>query len=477
MIVISDGDPTPPTPAILQGFVQEGIKISTVAVGTHGPAESGLLQRIAVDTGGMYYKAASPSVLPKIFMREARRVARPLIFEPQGGVQPMVTSSHETLTGIPNSLPGIKGFVLTHRKDSPLVEVPILSPLPAEEINASILATWTYGLGRTAVFTSDVGKTWATDWLQWSNYDQFFSQLVRWTMRPTAEDGKYQVATQIRDGKVQTIVTAMDREDRLVNFLEMTASAIGPDLQPFSFSLKQKAPGRYVGEFEITASGAYILNVIPAPGQAPLTTGVTVPFSDEYRVRQTNRRLLEEIAQLTPVGGQSGQLLEPLDSQSLKKILDYDPFRSDLPKARSLEDVWPLAVLVGAVLFFSDVLVRRVAFDPMIAARWLHAKLRPGESTADAGRRATLDRLRSKKSDVAEELDKQRAATSFEVDGNSIAPTSTAADQFSSPSTTAEDTRRSASSPSAPTPESTESSYTARLLDAKRKAQSKKDNQ
>ena len=37
MIVISDGDPWPPTAAVVNALNKEKIKVSTVAVGTHGP--------------------------------------------------------------------------------------------------------------------------------------------------------------------------------------------------------------------------------------------------------------------------------------------------------------------------------------------------------------------------------------------------------------------------------------------------------
>ena len=476
MIVISDGDPTFSNKAVLKGFAKEGIKISTVAVGTHGPAGAVSLQEIAQVTGGTYYVASNPNFLPKIFMREARRVARPLIHEPEGGVQPEVMFQHEILTGISGGLPSLKGFVLTQRKENALVEIPLLSPSPSEPINASILATWTYGLGRTAVFTSDACKLWAPDWVSWSQYDQFFSQLVRWTMRPTAEEGKYQVATHIRDGKVQVIVNALDKEDRLVNFLDISGAGLGPDLKPFPISLKQKAPGRYVGEFDITTSGSYVLSLIPGPGQAPLTTGVTVPFSDEYRVRHTNRQLLEGIAKLTPVGGTVGQISEPLETDSLKALLASDPYRNDLQKARSLEDVWPLAVLLGAVLFLGDVFVRRVALDPMIPIRWVRSKFTATETQVDAERRSRLDRLRLSKSDVAEEMDKQRSSTTFTPSDDAVVADASAVDQFSTPTATASTESRAEQPTKSLGVEKEETSYTARLLDAKRRAQSKKES-
>ena len=82
MIVISDGDPTPPRPGgAVASLQQQKVQVSTVAVGTHGPAGSAPLRNLAQATGGQYYAVRSPSELPRIFQREARRVAKPLIVE------------------------------------------------------------------------------------------------------------------------------------------------------------------------------------------------------------------------------------------------------------------------------------------------------------------------------------------------------------------------------------------------------------
>jgi len=296
MIIISDGDPTAASGAVLNEFTKNQIKISTVAVGAHGTVGTAELKRIANATGGNYYVVNNAAALPKIFMREARRVARPVIFEPEGGVQPIKQlPNHEALTGISGELPRIRGFVLTERKDSPLVEVPLLSPKPAEPENASLLATWNYGLGRTAVFTTDAGKRWASDWVGSPNYEQFFSQLVRWTMRTQNDDGKYSVATQVKDGRVQVILNAKDSDDNFLNFLDVNATAFGPDLAPINVPLRQQAPGRYVGEFVPESSGSYMLSILPGTGRQVLTTGVNLPFSDEYRIRQANMRLIEQL--------------------------------------------------------------------------------------------------------------------------------------------------------------------------------------
>jgi uncharacterized membrane protein len=475
MIIISDGDPTPASNGVLNDFTNNKIKISTVAVGAHGVVGTAELKRIANRTGGNYYEVTNAAALPKIFMREARRVSRPLVYEPEGGVVPInQLPGHEVMSGITGPLPSIRGFVLTERKDSPLVEVPLLSPKPNEPDTASLLATWTYGLGRTAVFTTDAGKRWAADWVGSPYYDQFFSQLVRWTMRPSGDEGKYSIATNVKDGRVQIVVNALDANDQFLNFLDMSATAIGPDLKPLTVPLRQQAPGRYLGEFAPEQSGSYMVSVSPGAGKPTITTGVTVPFSDEYRVRQANLRLLEQMAGQRPAGGEPGKVLPDLEVDSLDDALAVDTYREGVPPAKSLRDIWPFAVLLGASLFFADVFVRRVAVDLGAPLRWMAKRMRRKPANEiDRQRQQSLDRLRSSKSSVSDELDRQRAAVSIEVpEPSASAPK--ASEAFGKPESTPQAQQKPASTPTGMSVEE-EKSYTSRLLEAKRQAKKKQN--
>jgi uncharacterized membrane protein len=469
MIIISDGDPTPPASGILTQFASNQIKISTVAVGAHGPAGHQTLQNIATVTGGNYYVATNPQALPKIFQREAMRVSRPLVYEPEGGAVPQITYPHEIVQGLPRDLPNLQGFVLTQLKDSPLVEVPIRASKPSEQENQTILATWTYGAGRTAVFTSDVGKRWAGDWASWNGFDQFFSQLVRFTMRPTISDAKFSVATNVGNGAVEVVVNALNQQDEFLNFLDMQAVAVGPDLKPLPLIMRQVAPGRYVGSFESDNAGSYLVNVIPGPGMPPLTTGASVPFSDEYRLRKTNFAALERFANLSPEGGKPGQLAESLDSQSLGSLIQNDTYRPGLPQAMSLQDIWPWCLLLGAVCLFGDIFVRRVSLDYAYPIKWVVKRLNPGETAADSERKQSLERLRSKKTQVSDEMQDVRANTRFESDGNADPETLNQA--LSGKSAVAPEVRPT-SSPSMSQKEEP-GGYTSRLLAAKKAAQKK----
>lgn len=477
MIVVSDGDPQPPFSSTLNRYKQAGIQITTVAVGTHGPPGSTPLRDIAAVTGGQYYVVTNPQSLPKIYQREARRVSRPVVKD-LPDVSPVIVYPHEILAGIDGPLPPLKGMVLTSVKQNPLVEVAVRSPEPADAQHATILAAWTYGLGRTAVVTTDAGHRWATAWTQWPGYDKFYGQLVRWAMRPASDGGKYKVAGDVRDGTVRVVITALDAHDEFRNALTMSGAAVGPDLEPFEFPIRQLAPGRYVGEFDAGKAGSYHVTVLPAPDEAPVVTGVNVSYSAEYRDWDTNVGLLQHLAALQPRGGAAGVLsAADLDEPQLDQLLALEAFRADLPKAVSSRDVWPVLLLVCSVLFLADVFVRRVAVSlewVVPAVRWVRSRVLRRRSAAEVEQR--LAHLRTRKQELAQSIEQRRAATR-------LAPADELESAPPSPGATAPEDRPAAGGglapPAAPrgpaAPESDEDSYTARLLEAKKQARAEQD--
>ncbi|MFH1268079.1 MAG: glutamine amidotransferase, partial [Planctomycetota bacterium] len=469
MIVISDGDPSRPGRAVVNALANSKITVSTVAVGCHGPAGSKTLSDLARATGGKYYSVQNAKALPKIFQREARRVAQPLIYENPLGVRPYVKFHHEITSGIGQTLPPIKGFVMTTRKDNPLVEVALVSPQPGAERNRTILASWTYGLGKAVAFTSDAGARWATDWTDWENYDKLFGQMVVWAMRPPADEGKFTVATDVEDGQVRVVIAALDSEDEFLNFLDMSANVVrpGPELSTTELEIEQTAPGRYVGSFPARDSGSYFVMINPGAGKAPIRTGVNVPYSDEFRGRATNDPLLGQLAALVPEGGTVGKLIEgPQSFDDIKPFLAVNTFRHDLSKATSSQPVWYYLVLVGSGLFFFDVFVRRVhvgfGWVPALAGR-----IRDGifGRKAEPAEIEMMERLKTSKAEVGDRVEQLRAGARFEPSTEAAADAESIA-ELERPTT-----------PSKPPPEQPslaqepeEESYTERLLKAKRRA-------
>ena len=429
MIVISDGDPVRPTVTAIRALVQQGVKVTTVAVGSHGRLGSQMMQNLAQQTGGKYYQVKSAKALPRIYQREARRVAKSLVYEPQPPVRPAIVSPHEIVQGLQSPLPPVSGFVLTTVKQNPLVEVILRSPKPVAEKNATILAAWTYGAGKVAALTTDAGQRWTRSWTGWEGYDKFLSQLVRWSMRPFGDTGNFSVATHTQDGQTQIIVTALDENEEFLNDQSMSATVIAPDMSSRTVPIDQTAPGRYVGNFPSQATGSYLIMVHPGAGRAALRTGVNVGYSVEYLDHETNMALLKSLAGLVIRHGEAGVLTEPgLDSKRIDLLRQENPFRHNLPPVVTGQSVWPLMVLIGSCLFFTDVFVRRVQVNFI----WLLPLLGQLRDTVlrrerEAPEPETIRRLQSRKQQLGAEIEGQRARTRLEPGGKSAGNDSHAA--------------------------------------------------
>ena len=125
VIIISDGDPQPPSDALLKGYRAERITCTAVAVASHGPFEQRTMRRIQRLTGGRYYEVKNPKNLPQIYIKETRVVSRPLIFEREPAWSPLINYPTEPVAGLPRELPGIRGYVLTTAK--PTADVAVIS--------------------------------------------------------------------------------------------------------------------------------------------------------------------------------------------------------------------------------------------------------------------------------------------------------------------------------------------------------------
>lgn len=476
MIIISDGDPAPPAPQTLTALQKLQVKVTTVAIGSHGLQGSKTMQDIATATGGKYYNVKDPRLLPKIYKTEARKISRALIYENEAGFQPNVVMDTEIVRGLEaTELPPITGYVMTTLKDDPTVEVTAIAPLGPKNAmpeNRTIIAHRQYDLGKTVAFTTDVGQRWATDWTGWENYSKLFNQMVRYAMRPAGDTGDYLVSTRTEDGKVRLIVQAI-KDEEFLNFESIFAKIVkpGPEAESQQVRLDQTGPGTYEATFEAGDQGSYMIAVLPGAGKAPIRTGVSISYSEEFRVRETNLALLRQLAGLQPSGGETGIFMQAeTESQSLESLLSTNVFRHTLEKARSSQPAWHWLVFAASCLFFFDVFNRRVAVSfgwvpPLIAKAINMVSGAPKQAASTE----YMERLRSKKAEVNTQIDSRRSTARFEAPADQPEQP-TAADvveqinQASSQPTQRQDRKEADLSA-----KREEESYTDRLLKAKRK--------
>ena len=457
MIVLSDGQ-TPPAEfdALVRQMRTDGITVSTVAVGDD--ADRNLMTRIARIGAGRFYNVTDSRLIPRIFMKETMRVTRPLIYERDESFVPNIVGYHDSLIGLENPLPPIRGFVLTERKENPLVHVAIESPLPPEDGVNTIMASWNFGIGRSVVFTTDAGQRWATQWPEWSQYTRFYEQMIRWSMRPSGQDGIFNASAQVRDGKLVSTLTATDNAGQPLNSLNVVAFVVTPSQEIKTLTIHQVAPGRYVGELATDEPGNYFLSIRPSLDHQVITIGTQMQAAQEARESSTNWNLLTRLSEQKPEGGQAGHLKSDGVLDNVPAAFEAHAFRKTLLKPFDFRDIRPLLVVLAASALFFDVLVRRVSFDTKSWSkkfRSLFAK--PDRSASEA---ATISRLKAKVDQVRSET----PTWNFQSDGKEEVLTTTQPEK----------PLREARTPSPDVSMETERSeqklsYTERLLAAKKR--------
>jgi hypothetical protein len=408
MIVLTDGQTQEADYyGLTRQIAADGITVTAIAVG--GDADIGLLQGIANEGRGKFYRVISPLAIPRIFLREARRVSKPLVFEDPSGFEPQMVDFHEALAGIEGPLPPLTGYVLTEPKSNPLVEIPIVSPVPSGKPRP-ILASWRYGIGRTFILSTDTGQRWSRSWESWEGRDKLLVQMIRWAMRPQGSD-RYAATAVVDEDRVRLVLTATDDDDRFVNALSPDVVVLGPDGETISTELTQEAPGRYVGEFVAESPGSYLAAVSTQPGEAPVRVGVDVGYSQEFRARETNLAKLERLASLVPAGGEAGVAVD-LPEEGFDDAIGADPFRRNLRPARSSEDAWHVAIALAAALLAFDAANRRIDWRPgWIVAPffWLRDRLSPPAGDGEVV--IALERLAERKQSLRREMDERTTAS------------------------------------------------------------------
>lgn len=355
IIIISDGDPSPPGADLIDLCKKNKISISTLTVYPHGTSWAPMTM-MAKETGGREYGPLTDNFnqIPQIFIKEASTIRRSLIHEPAGGIDILLGNRATDATpAVPNP-PKVFGMVLTSKKDSPNVEMPLYSRSSAGDSDP-ILAHWQAGLGKATVFTSGVTSKWGSRWLGWQDHDRFWAQVVRGVSRPPMSSD-FEVRTTVAGDKGKIIVEAMDKNSGQLNFLSIAGKVLGPDMKPVDVRLVQTGPGTYEGDFAVKEPGAYvaIMNYFSPQGtNGVVVSGASLHTSIEMRDLRSNDPMLTDIARRT-----GGRVIEPFD------VADADLFRRDgLRRTASPLPIWQTLIpwLLGLLLL--DVAIRRIAWD------------------------------------------------------------------------------------------------------------------
>jgi len=458
IIVFSDGDPSAPTQQQMQSIVGDRITVTTVLISGHAGPDT--MIRMADEGRGRFYNVQNAAQLPQIFIKEAAVILKSAIFEEP--FTPKLVAASEVVRGL-GALPTLRGYVCTTPK--PRAEIPLVS-----DKGDPILAHWQYGLGRAVAFTSDAKPRWARDWLAWGQFRQFWSQTAQWALR-RVENADFTTDVTVENGEGRISVEAIDDKGDYRNFLNLNTVVISPKGERVTVRLEQTGPGHYEARFPTKEVGSYLLNLMETKDgklAGSQVVGASVNYSPEFTAPEPNLPLLAKLAE---AGG--GKILDA----NLPQDPANNPFLHNRQKTFQPRDWWEWLLRLAIILFVLDVAVRRIDID---REQWekFTARVRqtiffwrgvPRPAQADESLATLLarrDQVRTTQTAPAPEARPEL----FKPVQTVVLPSRPSAGD--SPSTTS--AIQEPEKPAAGGEQKSEST-TSRLLDAKRKAQRKKD--
>jgi uncharacterized membrane protein len=344
VILLSDGRSYPDDyEGLVKKMVEADMTVSSIAVGP--AADNELLDNIAKWGKGRSYAALDPKDVPQIFVKEAKNAMTPGFDE--NGITAIVKAPGFLPAVDLTNLPALKGHTVTVIKDTALQVI-------TSENDDPLLAFWPVGLGRAAMFASDVKDRWAAEWVAWKGYAPFFSSVVRAVQRQRPPAIALSVAPGFARGQSRAVVIsveARDPEGRYQNLLRPAVEVRENDGPPQTVALRQVAPGRY--ETSVVADASKSLTVTTTGAVAASRIVVPDPAA-EYRFRPIDEERLKSIALST--GGAWQPTTQTLSNRT-----------GDLRTER--RPLWPALLAFALALWFLDLVFRRVrVFEPRVAA-------------------------------------------------------------------------------------------------------------
>ena len=173
---------------------------------------------------------------------------------------------------------------------------PTADVLLATERGEPLLATWRYGLGNAAAFTSDAKARWASEWLAWPGYGKFWTQLVRGLLRKSGP-AAFEVTRREDGDRLELRVDAVTMDGTFRNRLPITITARTPDDATQNVAATQDSPGSYRASLALPVEGTTVINISsPELPDGGLALAHTRSYPREFLSTDTNESLLRQIA-------------------------------------------------------------------------------------------------------------------------------------------------------------------------------------
>lgn len=322
-------------------MVRDRITLSVIGIGHESDSDTEFDRQLARHGKGRFYITSDAKDLRRIFLQETRTVGGSSLDE--FAFTPIVKLPSPIIKGIDLiTAPQLLGMVQSKAKDT--AETILVAPS-----GNPVLATWRYGLGIVAAFTSDANDRWAKNWIPWAGYSRFWTQLFR-TIARRRSPYDYEAQVSINRGIGKLTVDVLDAKQRLSNETKLVAELLyyekpGGTPEKKSLTLSLNTPGQFVSYFPATKEGTYVTKVSSPDEQTEQSAGATISYPPEFARTGANKELLNTVAKV------SGGPMSPTPEAAVeaKGQAPAQPF-----------DLWPWLLALAALLLPLDVAVRRV---------------------------------------------------------------------------------------------------------------------
>jgi uncharacterized protein with von Willebrand factor type A (vWA) domain len=339
IILLTDGQSA--TQNDYQELITDGlasnITLSTVAIGQD--ADRSLLEELAQFGTGRFYDVMDESTIPAILSRETVMISRTYIednpFYPTISGDPAWTSLFE------EGVPQFNAYIATTAKQTSTVIAESTKEDP-------VIAEWMYGLGRTIAYTSDSTGAWSGDFARFNQWGNFWNTAVS-RLLPSYSEVPFDIRKS-EDGSY----TVSDSSGQS-SFLDIVAvNEAGEEIDSVSEPL---APGKSRVSFE--ADPGLIFLRISNEQDSMYQAGISIPYSEEYKIQPPNKGLMQDISSRT--GGQVVTTAE----QAMRDI-DFESSES--------KSIQKWLVLIAMLLFFVDITLRRFGWRMLsrLPQGWKH---------------------------------------------------------------------------------------------------------
>jgi uncharacterized protein YegL len=318
------------TMTLTKQAVNSHVTISTVGLGQD--VNRAFLEKVAESAQGKSYFLNEPSGLEQILLRDVEEhtgstaVEKPIVAK--------VVKQSQVLDGVGmESAPPLKGYVRFEAR-------PTADKLVDADKDDPLLVEWQYGLGRSAVFTSDAKNRWAANWVNWPGFDRLWTNISR-DLLPHAPASE---ATADFDRANNELVV----EYRLARGMDDPARipdiyALGPNGFQAPLKVDKVAAGHYRGRLPIGQNQG-LFRVRPVADSRAFPEVGFYRQEDEMTEYGNNTELLRQIAAAT--GGRY--------NPSPRQVFD-----AGNRSIRATMEIWPGLLALALVLNLAELVLRK----------------------------------------------------------------------------------------------------------------------